>query len=304
MHVLSLEGRTQGPIEWETDRAQFLGRGRDPARPVGARRPHACPAPPASCSIRSSACASASGSRRAPPCVCRCATGVAADRDAAHALAQKYREPSAAMRAFALALGHAQSALHHLAISNDDALLFERLASRVLFADGSLRAPPRRARAEPARAVRAVAAQHLRRSADPARARRRRRGDAARPAGAAGAGVLAAEGTPGRRRHPQRAAGRLSGRDADAVDGAARRGPVASLAAAAGRARICSAATRITSAERTLLETVARAVAERRSRRPARAARSAVRRTGRRCVRGRGRRRAASGPVTCRRARR
>ena len=69
-----------------------------------------------------------------------CATGVAGDRDAAHALAQKYREPSAAMRAFALALGHAQSALHHLAISHDDALLFERLASRVLFADGSLRA--------------------------------------------------------------------------------------------------------------------------------------------------------------------
>ena len=69
------------------------------------------------------------------------ATGVAGDRDAAQALAQKYREPSAAMRAFALALAHAQSALHHLAISSDDALLFERLASRVLFADGSLRAP-------------------------------------------------------------------------------------------------------------------------------------------------------------------
>ncbi len=41
VHVLSLEGRTQGPIEWETDRAQFLGRGRDPRRARGARRPHA-----------------------------------------------------------------------------------------------------------------------------------------------------------------------------------------------------------------------------------------------------------------------
>src|SRR5207342_223617 len=68
------------------------------------------------------------------------ATGVAADRNAALALAQKYREPSAATRAFALAVGHAQSALHHMAISSDDAILFERLASRVLFADGSLRA--------------------------------------------------------------------------------------------------------------------------------------------------------------------
>ena len=53
-----------------------------------------------------------------------CATGVAGDRDAAYALAQKYRDPSATLRAFALALGQAQSALHHLAISSDDALLF------------------------------------------------------------------------------------------------------------------------------------------------------------------------------------
>src|SRR4029453_3989441 len=33
-HALSLEGRPQGPLEWETDRARFLGRGRSPARPV------------------------------------------------------------------------------------------------------------------------------------------------------------------------------------------------------------------------------------------------------------------------------
>ena len=36
-HVLSLEGRTQGPVEWDTDRAQFLGRGRDPRRDLGKR---------------------------------------------------------------------------------------------------------------------------------------------------------------------------------------------------------------------------------------------------------------------------
>src|SRR6185436_13970262 len=33
VHVLSLEGRTQGPVEWETDRARFLGRGRGPDEP-------------------------------------------------------------------------------------------------------------------------------------------------------------------------------------------------------------------------------------------------------------------------------
>ena len=68
--------------------------------------------------------------------------GIASDRDTAKALAQKYRDPSAASRAFALAFTHAQSGLRHLDISNDEALLFERLASRALFADGSLRADP------------------------------------------------------------------------------------------------------------------------------------------------------------------
>ncbi len=33
IHVLSLEGRSQGPVEWETDRARFIGRGRDTDRP-------------------------------------------------------------------------------------------------------------------------------------------------------------------------------------------------------------------------------------------------------------------------------
>src|SRR6185369_3856662 len=70
------------------------------------------------------------------------ATGIAADRATALALAQKYRDPSAASRTFALAFTHAQSGLRHLGISNEDAQLFERLASRVLHNDGSLRADP------------------------------------------------------------------------------------------------------------------------------------------------------------------
>jgi cyclic beta-1,2-glucan synthetase len=140
VHVLSLEGRTQGPIEWETDRARFLGRGREPGFPAA---------------LDGRALSGTTGIvldpifslrqriRVAHGATVRLSfvTGVASDRDAALALAQKYREPSAATRAFALALGHAQSALHHLAISGDDSLLFERLASRVLYADGSLRGP-------------------------------------------------------------------------------------------------------------------------------------------------------------------
>jgi cyclic beta-1,2-glucan glucanotransferase len=141
MHVLSLEGRPQGPVEWETDRARFLGRGRDTDGPAA---------------LDGRALSGTTGLvldpilslrqriRLVPGASVRLcfATGIASDRETAMALAAKYRDPSAASRTFALAFTHALSGLRHLGISNDDALLFERLASRVLFADGSLRASP------------------------------------------------------------------------------------------------------------------------------------------------------------------
>jgi len=138
VHVLSLEGRTQGPIEWETDRAQFLGRGRDPRAPdaIDGRRLTGTTGVVLDpiFSLRQRVRVPAGGTVRLS-----FATGVATDRESAQALAQKYRDPSGAMRAFALASAHAQSALHHLGISSEDAVLFERFASRVLFFAGVVR---------------------------------------------------------------------------------------------------------------------------------------------------------------------
>ena len=141
VHVLSLEGRTQGPVEWETDRARFLGRGRAPEDPQaldgrslsGTTGVVLDPV----VSLRQRV-------RLAPGGFVRLsfATGMALSRDTALALAQKYHEPSSAARTFALAFAHAQSALRHLGISSEDARLYERLASRVLYADRSLRAGP------------------------------------------------------------------------------------------------------------------------------------------------------------------
>src|SRR4030095_2391608 len=71
-----------------------------------------------------------------------CATGMVEGAAAAHALAQKYHDPGAPARALALAFTHAQVTLRHLGLTSDQALLFERLASRVLYADASLRAEP------------------------------------------------------------------------------------------------------------------------------------------------------------------
>ncbi|HEY6553209.1 MAG TPA: glucoamylase family protein, partial [Vicinamibacteria bacterium] len=141
VHVLSLEGRTQGPVEWETDRARFLGRGRGPDDPqaLDGRSLSGTTGfvldPVVSLRQRI---------RLAPGGFMRLSfsTGMASSRETALALAQRYHEPSAAARTFALALAHVQSDLRHLGISNAQALMFERLASRVLHLDASLRARP------------------------------------------------------------------------------------------------------------------------------------------------------------------
>jgi cyclic beta-1,2-glucan synthetase len=140
VHVLSLEGRPHGPLEWETDRARFIGRGRTVERPI------ALDGRPLSgstgfvldpiLSLRQRVRLPSGESVR----LCF-TTGVAPDREAAKALAQTYRDPSTASRTLALASAHAHSLRRHMDISNDDAVLFERLASRVIGTDGSLRAP-------------------------------------------------------------------------------------------------------------------------------------------------------------------
>ena len=139
LHVLGLEGRPQGPVEWESDRARFLGRGREPADPQAldgralSGTTGAVLDPVASLRQRI---------RLPPGGFVRLAftTGVAGSREAAAALAHKYHDFGAVARTFALAFAHAQSGRRHLGISSDEAVLFERLASRVLHADGSLRA--------------------------------------------------------------------------------------------------------------------------------------------------------------------
>jgi len=138
-HALSLSGRPQGPLEWETDRARFLGRGRTTAAPQALDGR----ALSGTTGIVLDPIVSLRQRIRVPPGATMrlsFATGMAGDRDTVVALARKYHESIATTRTFVMAMTHAQSNLRHLSISADDAVLFERLASRVFGTDSSLRA--------------------------------------------------------------------------------------------------------------------------------------------------------------------
>jgi cyclic beta-1,2-glucan synthetase len=141
VHVIAQEGRTQGPVEWEGDRGRFLGRGRGPEDPQAL---DGRPLSGTTGALLDPIVSLRQRVRLAPGGVVRLsfATGMASSRETALALAQRYHDPTATARTFALAFAHARSRLHHLGISSEEALLFERLASRVLYADASLRPGP------------------------------------------------------------------------------------------------------------------------------------------------------------------
>jgi cyclic beta-1,2-glucan synthetase len=141
IHVLSLEGRSQSAVEWETDRARFIGRGRGPEDPL------ALDGRPLSGTTGATLDPILSLRQRirlAPGGFARVsfATGLVADRDAAISLCRKYADPSSAARTFALANTQLSIALRHLGMQVEEAQLYERLASRVLYADRSMGADP------------------------------------------------------------------------------------------------------------------------------------------------------------------
>ena len=90
-HALSLDGRPQGPLEWETDRARFLGRGRSPADPQALDGR----ALSGTTGVVLDPIVSLRQRIRLPPGATvrlSFATGMAADRETVEALARKYHE--------------------------------------------------------------------------------------------------------------------------------------------------------------------------------------------------------------------
>ena len=139
-HVLGVEGRLGGAVEWETERARFLGRGRSAVDPVA---------------LDGRALSGTTGAVLDPVAVIRdrvrlppgafvrltFATGVAPSREAALALARKYRDAGVAARALSMAFTHVHITLQQLGLTDNEAILFDRLASRVFGFDDSCVSP-------------------------------------------------------------------------------------------------------------------------------------------------------------------
>ena len=141
-HVAAVEDEVAGVIQYETDRARFLGRGRSVRSPVSIvdGRPLSNTAGAVLDPIFSLRCRV----RLAPGATAHAifSTVVAESREQVLDLADKYRETATYERAATLAWTQAQVQLHHLGVDPDEAHLFQRLANRIIFSDPSLRPAP------------------------------------------------------------------------------------------------------------------------------------------------------------------
>ncbi len=141
-HVAAVEEQAGGVIQYETDRARFLGRGRSVRSPVSVidGRPLSNTAGAVLDPIFSLRCRVT----LAPGATAHAifSTVVAESRDDVLDLADKHREMATFERAATLAWTQAQVQLHHLGIEADEAHLFQRLASRILYSDPTLRPSP------------------------------------------------------------------------------------------------------------------------------------------------------------------
>ena len=138
--VSVLEGHAIGGLQYETDRARFLGRGHDLRNAVSVV--DARPLSNTTGTVLDPVLALRRRVRVEPGETVRVAfwTIVATSRAQALSLADKHRDTAAFDRAKTLAWTQAQVQLRYLGIDFDQAQQFQRIANRVLYADASLRA--------------------------------------------------------------------------------------------------------------------------------------------------------------------
>ncbi len=140
IHSISVRGHTLGMTQYESDRAAFIGRGRDLSDPQAIHTllgGHTGAVLDPAMSLRRRV-------RIAPGASVQITfvTGVAESRDEALSLAARLRDPAATARAFELAWTQSQVELRDLNIDASQAHRYQRLASAALYLDVRRRALP------------------------------------------------------------------------------------------------------------------------------------------------------------------
>ena len=139
-HLMIAEGIPTGSLQYETDRSRFVGRGHSLSSATAVVE-----GTPLSNTVGAVLDPIFSLRRRVriPPggsARLILATLVAPTREELLSLADKYRDPAIFVRTVTLAWTQAQVQLRHLQISADEAHLFQRLATRILYSDPTMRA--------------------------------------------------------------------------------------------------------------------------------------------------------------------
>jgi cyclic beta-1,2-glucan synthetase len=140
LHLVSAPDAVPGTTSFETSRAEFIGRGRSARDPLALQRDSLTNSQGSVIdpvvSIRNTLVIQPDETLRV-----HIVTGAAETREAALALIGKYSEPHSAERVFELSWTHSQVVLRQLDLTDADTQLCERLASHVLYANPTLRAP-------------------------------------------------------------------------------------------------------------------------------------------------------------------
>jgi cyclic beta-1,2-glucan synthetase len=136
------DGSSVGAVQYETDRARFLGRGRGPNAPIAVvdDRPLSNTVGPVLDPIFSLRRRIRLVPGQSAQVVFT--TALADTRAQAIALAEKYQHAEASRRASELAWTNARAELHYLNIGGEETRIFSKLASRMIYAHRYLRSSP------------------------------------------------------------------------------------------------------------------------------------------------------------------
>ena len=238
-HHVVVEGETVGPSEYETDRARFLGRGREVHEPLAVVDGR--PLSKTIGTVLDPVFALRQRVRIPPGATARLSfwTVVSSSRASVLDLFDKHQDANAYVRAATLSWTQAQVQLRHLGVTAEEANLFQRIAGHVLYADASMRPSSATIRARQQHAICLVGPGNFRRCSHRAAQNRAHRRPRHRPAIVAGSRILAAQAARSRSRDPERTRGFLCAGSA----GRSRNGcPHASLTSATScrqRERFC-----------------------------------------------------------------